>query len=91
MAPVYGANTTWLQNLGSWRNLYYHGGGLLPECIDCKTCELATGVYAPKGHWALWPLTLEEVLMAKDFGRILPALLGAGRLENYFLQQLVPR
>jgi hypothetical protein len=78
------------ENLGSLRKAYYHGGGLLPETIDRKTCVLAPGVYAPKGHWALRPLTLEEVLVAKDFGRIVPNLLAVGRLENYFLQRLVP-
>jgi hypothetical protein len=63
---------------------------LLPEFIDRKTCVLTPGAYAPKGKWALRPLTLEEILVAKDFGRIAPGLLAAGRLDNYFLQRLVP-
>jgi hypothetical protein len=77
------------ENLGGWRHPYYHGGGLLPEYIDRKTCVLAPGVYAPKGHWALQPL--EEVVVAKDFGCLLPNLLAVGRLKNQFLQRLVPR
>jgi hypothetical protein len=78
------------ENLGSACAPYYHGGGLLPAFIDCRTRVLAPGLYAPKGHWALRPLTVEEVFVAKDFGRILPALLAVERLDNRFLQDLVP-
>jgi hypothetical protein len=77
-------------NLGTLEHPYYHGGGLLPPSIDRRTRILAPGLYAPKGHWALRPLTLEEVVLAKDFGRILPNLLAVGRLENDLLQRLVP-
>jgi hypothetical protein len=56
------------------------GGGLLPDTIDGKTRVLAPGLFVPKGHWALWPLTVEEVVVAKDFGQILPALLAVERL-----------
>jgi hypothetical protein len=74
------------KNLGTWQTPYYHGGGLLPECLDGGTCVLAPDIYVPKGKWDLQPLTLEKVLVAKDFGHILPDLLATGRLENHFLQ-----
>jgi hypothetical protein len=61
------------KNLGSFAAPYYHGGGLLPGTLDRKTRVLAPGLYAPKGHWALRPLTVEEVFVAKDFGRSLAA------------------
>jgi hypothetical protein len=78
------------ENLGSAGKPFYHGGGLLPESSDRTTRVLVPGVFAPKGHWALRPLTLEEVLVAKDFGRVLPNLLAMGRLDNDFLRRLVP-
>jgi hypothetical protein len=80
------------ENLGSERSPFHYGGGLLPDSIDKKTCVLTPGVYhAPKGKWALRPLTVEEVIVAKDFGRSLPPLLGIERLDNCFLHTLVPR
>jgi hypothetical protein len=47
-------------------------------------------VFAPEHHWALWSLTLEEVLVAKDFGKVLSDLLSAGTLTSIFLKKLMP-
>jgi hypothetical protein len=78
------------ENLGTWRDPYFHGGGLLPDDIDQKTRVLTPGVYAPKGKWALRSLTVEEVIVAKDFGRILPVLMAVERLNNRFFHPLIP-
>jgi hypothetical protein len=78
------------ENLGTSQAPYFHGGGLLPDQIDCKTRVLTPGVYAPKGKWALRSLTVEEVIVAKDFGRLLPVLIALERLKNQFLHALVP-
>jgi hypothetical protein len=78
------------ENLGTLRAPYFHGGGLLPDQIDRKTLVLTPGVYAPKGKWALRSLTVEEVIVAKDFGSLLPVLIAVERLTNQFLHTLVP-
>ena len=78
------------ENLGTARAPQFHGGGLLPEQIDRRTYVLTPGVYAPKGKWALRALTVEEVIVAKDFGRLLAASLAVEQLSNRFLDSLVP-
>jgi hypothetical protein len=78
------------ENLGSAHQPVYHGGGLLPGSLDTHTAVLTPGVFVPKHNWALRPLTLEEVLVAKDFGAILPKLMRAGHLSRAFLQKLCP-
>jgi hypothetical protein len=55
------------ENLQTTSKPYYHGQGLLPGNLDCQTEVLSPGVFAPKHHWALWNVTLEEVLVTKDF------------------------
>jgi hypothetical protein len=77
-------------NLGSEDQPHYHGGGHLPGSIDRKTYVLTPGVYAPKKSWALRPLTIEEVLLAKDNGRVLAKLLVSEGLDDRFLRSLVP-
>jgi hypothetical protein len=76
--------------LGTTRFPVYHGGGLLPERCDKRTIVLAPGLFAPKGNWAQRNLTVEEILIAKDCGRVAVDLLGAGTLTNTFLQSLLP-
>jgi hypothetical protein len=78
------------ENLGTATRPYYHGGGLLPGNLDRRTEVLTSGCFAPKHHWALRPLTFEEVLVAKDFGKVLAQLLSFGKLSNAFIQSLTP-
>jgi hypothetical protein len=78
------------ENLGSSRDPVYHGGGLLPGCVDTRTQVLTPGVFAPRKQWALRPLTLEEVLITKDFGQLMPLLLSTGVLSHVFVQNLIP-
>jgi hypothetical protein len=77
-------------NLGTDLRPYYHGGGLLPASLDRKTEVLTPGVFAPKTKWALRPLTVEEVLVAKDFSKVLSDLLTAGPITNGLLRDLPP-
>jgi hypothetical protein len=77
-------------NLGSSERPYYHGGGLIPGNSDRNTEVLSPGIYAPKGQWALRSLTLEEVLIAKDYNQVLAALMTSGPLTNSFLRELSP-
>jgi hypothetical protein len=78
------------ENLGSDGKPYFHGGGLLPGDLDRRTEVLTPGVYARKGDWALRRLTLEEVLVAKDYGKVLTDLLSVGTLSNALLRNLTP-
>jgi hypothetical protein len=73
------------ENLGTEQCPYYHGGGLLPAIIDRHTEVLTPGIFAPKNSWALRCLTVEEVLVAKDFNKVLANLLTSGPLTNQFL------
>jgi hypothetical protein len=77
-------------NLGVDAKPYFHGGGLLPGDLDRRTEVLTPGIYAKKGDWALRRLTLEEVLVAKDYGKVLTGLLSAGTLSNALLRNLTP-
>jgi hypothetical protein len=77
-------------NLGSEGRAHYHGGGLLPEIINRRTCVLTPGVCAPEASWALRPLSVDVVLIAKDNGQFLACLLSSNSLNNGFLQNLVP-
>jgi hypothetical protein len=78
------------ENLGTDARPFYHGGGLLPSGLDWKTKVLSPGIYAPKKHWALRGLTVEEVLFAKDFNKVLAGLLTSGPITNQFLRDLIP-
>jgi hypothetical protein len=78
------------ENLGTAACPYYHGGGLLPGNLDRRTEVLTPGCFTPKQHWALRPMTFEEVLVAKDFGKVLAELLSCGKLNNAFIQTLTP-
>jgi hypothetical protein len=78
------------KNLGTTAHPHYHRGGLLPGNLDRRTEVLSPGVFAPKRHWALRNLTLEEVLLAKDFGKVLANLLSSGTMTNLFLKSLTP-
>jgi hypothetical protein len=64
--------------------------GHLPGSIDRKTWVLTPGVYASKKSWALRLLTVEEVLIAKDNGRLLTKFLVSDGLDDQFLRNLVP-
>jgi hypothetical protein len=79
----------------------YHGGGLLPEGVNCSTGALTPSIYARKGKWGSRALTHEEVLKAKDFSsddieRLEPfvlndiARLEPFVLENGFYEALIP-
>jgi hypothetical protein len=78
------------EQLGTPLYPVYHGGGLLPGGCDKRTVVLSPGLYAPQGSWLQRTLTMEEVLIAKDCGRVAIDLLGAGLLPNSFLRNLVP-
>jgi hypothetical protein len=78
------------KQLGTARSPVFHGGGLLPGDCDKRTTVLAPGLYAPKGTWAQRTLTVEEVLIAKDCGRVALDLLGSGHLGNAMLQRIIP-
>jgi hypothetical protein len=76
--------------MGTTRFPVFHGKGLLPERCDKRTVVLAPGLFAPKGTWAQRNLTIEEVLIAKDWGLVAIKLLGSIVLANSFLQELLP-
>jgi hypothetical protein len=78
------------EELGPTDKPYFHGGGLLPGDLDRRTEVLTPGVFASKGDWALRDLTLEEVLVAKDFGKVLTSMLSAGTVSNGLLRSLTP-
>jgi hypothetical protein len=78
------------ENLGSPAHPYFHGGGLLPGDLDAQTNVLTPGVFAPPGTWSLRRLTVEEILVAKDFGKVLIAALTVGTLSNATLRGLTP-
>ena len=46
---------------------YVHGGGLLLAGASTSTWVLAPHARAPRGCWGLRVLTLEEVLLSRDF------------------------
>jgi hypothetical protein len=54
------------RNLGTSEKPYYHGGGWLPGDLSHQTRVLTPGIFAPKGTWALRPLTFSEFLVCKD-------------------------
>jgi hypothetical protein len=58
--------------------------------MDRKTEVLSPGIFAPKNNWALRLLTIEEVLVAKDFSKVLADLLTSGPITNRFLRELIP-
>jgi hypothetical protein len=68
----------------------YHGDGLLPGKCDKCTVVLTPGLFAPKGNWAHRNLNLDEVLTAKDCGRVAASLMGYVILTNVFLRHSTP-
>jgi hypothetical protein len=55
------------RNLGTSEKSYYHGGGWLPGDLSShQTRVLTLGIFAPKGTWALCPLTFSEFLVCTD-------------------------
>jgi hypothetical protein len=54
------------KNIGNTERPVYHGGGWLPATVTLSTRVLNPGIYAPKGTWALRPLTFGEYLSAHD-------------------------
>jgi hypothetical protein len=78
------------ENLGTEKRPYYHGGGLLPVIINWQTEVLTQGIFAPMHNWVLRCLTVEEVLVAKDFNKVLADFLTLGPLTNRFLQNFTP-
>jgi hypothetical protein len=75
-------------NLGTPAKPYFHVHGLLPGNLNGRTEVLSPGVFAPKAHWALQNVTLEEVLLAKDYGKVLAELLSSVNISNIFLWNL---
>jgi hypothetical protein len=83
----------------------FHGGGLLPENCNRGTVMLTQGMFAPKGKWVMHNLTVKEVLIAKDCGRVAVNLLGSGNMAivscktsfremlhfSWFIRRLTPK
>jgi hypothetical protein len=78
------------EQLGTPLHPIYHSGGLLPGSCDKRTVVLTPGVFAPKGNWAQRNLTIDEVLTAKDCGRVAASLMGSAFLPNVLLRTLTP-
>jgi hypothetical protein len=78
------------EQLGTRDSPCFHGGGLLPEGCDRKTVVLTPGLFAPKGKWAKRTLTIKEVLISKDCGRVAVQFLACGKVTNALLHNLLP-
>ncbi len=78
------------EQLGTRDSPCFHGGGLLPEGCDRKTVVLTPGLFAPKGKWAKRTLTIKEVLISKDCGRVAVQFLAGGKVTNALLHNLLP-
>jgi hypothetical protein len=79
-------------NLGNTTRPIYHGGGWLPATVTPSTRVLTPGIYAPKGTWALRPLTFGEYLSAHDVPETLIRRLRDNKVlgANASLASLVP-
>jgi hypothetical protein len=78
------------EQLGTRDSPCFHGGGLLLEGCDRKTVVLTPDMFAPKGKWAKRTLTIEEVLISKDCGRVAVQFLFSLSQRNQAHQSRVP-
>jgi len=68
----------------------YHGGGLLPSPLDKRVRVCTPGLYCPKGKWVVRQLTLEEVLLSKDYSTSVAATFARIGVSNGLLRMLIP-
>ena len=78
------------KNVGTHELPVYHGGGLLPASVHKGVRVLTPGIFAPKGQWGIQLLTVEEILLAKDFSDQSIQYFERHVLDGAFLRNLLP-
>ena len=72
------------------KHVIYHGGGLLPSSLDKRVRVCTPGLYCPKGKWVVCQLTLEEVLLSKDYSTKTASIFARIGVTNGLLRALIP-